>query len=65
MAVSNNSGVSNLDAAKGPELLDLGFLTDEEREKLESVLRADEDLKIKDRIRIGCVVRGREWLVIV
>ena len=34
-------------------LLDLSFLTEEEREKLRAVLRADEDLKIRDRIRLG------------
>lgn len=40
-------------------LLDLQFLTDEERVKIESVLRADEELRTRDRVRLGCVrVRG-------
>ena len=36
-------------------LLDLTFLTDEEREKISSVLRADEELRTRDRIRLGFV----------
>lgn len=35
------------------ELLDLSFLTVEEREKLESVLREDLNLRTRDRIRLG------------
>ena len=35
------------------ELLDLSFLTGEEREKIELVLKEDEDLRIRDRIRLG------------
>lgn len=35
------------------QLLDLSFLTEEEREKLEVVLKEDEDLRIWDRIRLG------------
>lgn len=38
---------------EGVELLDLSFLTGEEREKIELVLKEDENLKIKDRIRLG------------
>ena len=37
-------------------ILDLSFLTFEERKKLEDVLKADDDLRIKDRIRLGLVV---------
>ena len=40
-------------SADGGGLLDLSFLTDEEREKLEAVLKQDEDLKTRDRIRLG------------
>lgn len=39
--------------SKKSNLLDLSFLTEEEREKLEDVLKEDEDLRIKDRIRLG------------
>ena len=42
------------------ELLDLSFLTEEEREKIEVVLREDEDLRTRDRIRLGCVRREGE-----
>ena len=35
------------------ELLDLSFLTDVEREKIELVLKEDEDLRTRDRIRLG------------
>ena len=34
-------------------LLDLSFLTEQEREKLEAVLKDDEDLRTRDRIRLG------------
>jgi hypothetical protein len=34
-------------------LLDLSFLTEEEREKLQAVLKEDEDLRTRDRIRLG------------
>ncbi len=34
-------------------LLDLTFLTDEEKEKITSVLKADQELRIRDRIRLG------------
>ena len=37
---------------KGP-LLNLTFLTPEERAKIESVLKADEALRIRDRVRVG------------
>ncbi len=40
-------------------LLDLSFLTEEERVKIERVLRADAELKTRDRIRLGSV-SGRE-----
>lgn len=36
-----------------PLLLDLSFLTEEEREKLKGVLQADQELKTRDRIRLG------------
>ena len=39
--------------AEEPELIDLSFLTAEEKEKIESVLKADEVLRTKDRIRLG------------
>lgn len=34
-------------------LLNLSFLTEKERTKLDSVLKADEQLKTRDRIRLG------------
>lgn len=34
-------------------LLDLSFLTEEERSKIQSVLQADQELKTRDRIRLG------------
>ena len=34
-------------------LLDLTFLTEEERAQIEAVLRADEELRVRDRVRIG------------
>ena len=34
-------------------LLDLSFLTDEERGKLEAVIRADQNLLVQDRVRVG------------
>lgn len=34
-------------------LLDLGFLTPEERAKLEDVIRADQNLLMQDRVRVG------------
>ena len=37
----------------GDSLLDLHFLTEEERAKIEKVLREDEELKTRDRIRLG------------
>ncbi len=36
-----------------PSLLDLSFLTEEEREKIGSVLQADQALRTRDRIRLG------------
>ena len=36
-----------------PPLLDLSFLTEEEIKKIKSVLQADEDLRTRDRIRLG------------
>lgn len=41
------------EALTGEGLLDLSFLTEEEREKIESVLKADESLKLRDRVRLG------------
>lgn len=38
--------------SKAP-LIDLSFLTPEERAKIESVVRADQSLLIKDRVRVG------------
>ena len=35
------------------ELLDLSFLTEEEVEKIQRVLKADEELRTRDRIRLG------------
>ena len=34
-------------------LLDLSYLTEEERERLVAVIKADEELRIRDRIRLG------------
>ena len=34
-------------------LLDLSYLTEEERERLIAVIKADEELRIRDRIRLG------------
>ena len=34
-------------------LLDLRFLSEEERKKIETVLKADQEIKTKDRIRLG------------
>lgn len=34
-------------------LLDLSFLSEEEREKIERVLKADQDVRTKDRVRLG------------
>ena len=34
-------------------LLDLSFLTPEEKAKLEAVVKADQNLLIRDRIRVG------------
>jgi len=34
-------------------LLDLSFLTKEERKLLEKVVKEDEDLRLRDRIRLG------------
>ena len=34
-------------------LLDLSFLTEEEKEKIETVLKEDQELRIRDRIRLG------------
>ena len=38
---------------KQPLLLDLSFLTAGERAKLEAVVRADRNLLVKDRVRVG------------
>ncbi|CAI8048693.1 Synaptotagmin-like protein 5 [Geodia barretti] len=38
---------------KQPLLLDLSFLTGEERAKLEAVVRADENMLVQDRVRVG------------
>ena len=35
------------------ELLDLSFLTEQEREKIQAVLNQDEALRTRDRIRLG------------
>ena len=51
LAMAANIPSVEVDGEEG--LLDLSFLTKEEREKLQAVLRADEDLKIRDRIRLG------------
>ncbi len=51
---SADSGESSTDGAGGEvSLLDLSFLTDEERVKIESVLQADQKLRTRDRIRLG------------
>ena len=34
-------------------LLDLSFLSEEEREKIERVLKADQEIRTKDRVRLG------------
>lgn len=49
MATASGVGVDS----EGEGLLDLTFLTEEERDKIESVLREDEDLRTRDRIRLG------------
>ena len=43
---------ANLNFHKGP-LIDLSFLTPEEKAKLEAVIRADQNLLIRDRVRVG------------
>lgn len=37
----------------GNSLLDLTFLSEEERKKIEGVLKADQDLRMRDRARLG------------
>ena len=37
----------------GQQLIDLSYLTEEERERLEAVIKADEELRVRDRIRLG------------
>lgn len=34
-------------------VIDLSYLTEEERERLVAVIKADEELRIRDRIRLG------------
>lgn len=34
-------------------LLDLSFLSEEERGKIERVLKADQEVRTKDRVRLG------------
>ena len=34
-------------------LLDLSFLSEEERKKIERVLKADQEIRTKDRVRLG------------
>ena len=34
-------------------IIDLSYLTEEERERLVAVIKADEELRIRDRIRLG------------
>lgn len=34
-------------------LIDLSYLTEEERERLVAVIKADEELRVRDRIRLG------------
>ena len=36
-----------------PPLLDLSFLTAEERAKVETVVRADQNMLVQDRVRVG------------
>lgn len=44
------TGVEGVDATP---LLELDFLTEEERAIIERVLKADDDLRTRDRIRLG------------
>ena len=37
----------------GQMLIDLSYLTEEERERLVAVIKADEELRTRDRIRLG------------
>ena len=50
--VGASSGVGSLEGGE-EELLDLSFLTEEERDKIRAVLKEDEALRIRDRIRLG------------
>ena len=50
------------DSEGPPELLDLSFLTDEEREKIEAVLKADEELRTREKIRLGLVSECSDML---
>lgn len=53
MAAVAGSGGGSILNGDSEELLDLSFLTDEEREKIRSVLQEDEALRTRDRIRLG------------
>ena len=46
-------GAQNCGVDMATGLLDLSFLTEEERDKLRVVLKEDEDLRTRDRIRLG------------
>lgn len=48
---ADESGESSTDGEL--PLLDLSFLTDEERDRIETVLQADQELRTRDRIRLG------------
>lgn len=51
-AVGVSSGAGLLEGGE-EDLLDLSFLTEEERDKIRAVLKEDEALRTRDRIRLG------------
>ena len=54
--VSSRSKEEEIEMADGDNqlaLLDLSFLSEEERKKIETVLKADQEIRTKDRIRLG------------
>ena len=54
--VSSRSAEEEVEMADGNSqlaLLDLSFLSEEEREKIERVLKADQEIRTKDRVRLG------------
>ena len=51
--VDNSLRSEQIMEAAQHHLLDLSYLTEEERERLVAVIKADEELRIRDRIRLG------------